>query len=38
VKAGRDGKPGRDGDAGPDGKAGPAGRDLTQMDEKGRKW
>jgi len=38
VKAGRDGKPGRDGDVGPDGKAGPAGRDLTQMDEKGRKW
>jgi len=38
VKAGRDGKPGRDGTAGPEGKQGPAGRDLTQMDDKGRKW
>ena len=38
VKRGRDGKPGPRGEKGLDGKDGRPGKDLTQMDETGRKW
>jgi integrin beta 3 len=37
-KRGRDGKSGPVGEKGLDGKDGRAGKDLTQMDDKGRKW
>lgn len=38
VKRGRDGKPGPRGDKGLDGQDGRPGKDLTQMDDTGRKW